>query len=155
MDQDLAKLRNNPHLDKSTTPRNGILTTSNTQHLILRIFHHKSTKLVKHHLQHTINLTITPQPTIHNICQLHRSHTLRQLHRLHIPQQFRKLSTQCKTITLKSKMKPIHQNHLRHKPKNPNNKMKSSQLMAQSSQLSEVLIPIFTPSGSAKIITEK
>jgi hypothetical protein len=101
MDQDLQNLHINPHPGKSITLCNGTLTTSNTHHLIIRFFHHKSTKSIKHHLQHTINFTITSQPTIHNAHQLHRSHTLHQLHRSHIPHQLHKLPTQGKTITLK------------------------------------------------------
>jgi hypothetical protein len=52
-------------------------------------------------------------------------------------------------------MKPIHHHDLCHKLKNPNNKQKPSQLMAQSLQLPEVSIPTSTPSGSAETITEK
>jgi hypothetical protein len=49
------------------------------------LFYHKSTEPIKHHLRYTINLTIMPQPTIHNVHQLNRSHTLHQFHRSHIP----------------------------------------------------------------------
>jgi hypothetical protein len=64
-------LRSNQHLDKSTTPCNGLLTTNNTVHHILHFFHRKLIKTAKPNLWHT-NHTITPQPTIDNLRQFHK-----------------------------------------------------------------------------------
>jgi hypothetical protein len=71
------------------------------------------------------------------------------------PPQARQITYQGKTITLKSKMKPIHHHNLRHKIKNLSNKVKLSQLMTQSLQLPVIPTSISTPSSSAETITEK
>jgi hypothetical protein len=63
-------LHNNPHPEKSTTPCNGLLTTNNILHPILRFFHRNPTRTTKPNLWHTTNPTITPQPITHNLCQL-------------------------------------------------------------------------------------
>jgi hypothetical protein len=65
-------LHSNPHPEKSITPCTRLLTTSNTIHPILQLFHRKLTKTAKHNLYHTTNPTIMPQPIILNLCQLHR-----------------------------------------------------------------------------------
>jgi hypothetical protein len=63
----LHSLHGNPHPEKSTTPCNGLPTSSNITHPILRLFHHRFIKTVKLNLLHTTNPTITPQPTILNL----------------------------------------------------------------------------------------
>jgi hypothetical protein len=55
----------------------------------------------------------------------------------------------------KSKPKPTHHLHLYHKSKNPSNKIKLSQLMAQSLQSPGAPISSLTPSDNAETITEK
>jgi hypothetical protein len=55
----------------------------------------------------------------------------------------------------KSKAKPIHYPHLRHKFKNPSNKIKIFQLMVQSLQSSEAPILTLKPSDNAETITVK
>jgi hypothetical protein len=60
-------LHNILHPEKSTTPCNGLLTTSSILLPIIRFIHHKHTKTVKPNFWHTINPIITPQPTILNL----------------------------------------------------------------------------------------
>jgi hypothetical protein len=62
--------RSNPHSEKSTTPCNGLLTTSNILHPILRFFHCNPTRTPKSNIWHTINPTIMPQPITRHLCQL-------------------------------------------------------------------------------------
>jgi hypothetical protein len=68
----LLNLHRNHHPEKSTTLCSGILTTSNTLHLILRYFHHRHTKTPMPKLQPITNPTTMQAPTILNLHQFHK-----------------------------------------------------------------------------------
>jgi hypothetical protein len=65
-------LRNNHHLDNSTILCSGLLTTTNTLHLTLRLFRSKPTKTAKPKLRHNTSHITMPQLIILNLRQLHK-----------------------------------------------------------------------------------
>jgi hypothetical protein len=68
----LHNFHSNLHSEKSITPCNGLLTTNDIHHLVLRLFHHKLIKTVKPNLRHTTSHTTTPQLTILKLRQFHK-----------------------------------------------------------------------------------